>query len=291
MSVIKKININGTAYDINALNMTDDDVTIPGTKTFEESPLVPTVSGTSDSTTKAATTAFVQAVAALKLSISALGTNWETALAEALTNAHVPSSTAALAIATSWNTALETALGTNWSTILATAMGTTWTAALTDALGQDWSPALHKDLAGNWEDAFNALLNATVATALGNDMDTTATKNSENFITSDAVYNVQASLKLNAGMPTEHAYAALQSDPLSDFYALVYNDFDLSSTSNWISAHGYVTISSVDYIPIAIYAASTSSVALHLIAVTTGVESTLTINSSTSTTAIGVIGW
>ena len=116
MSVIKKININGVAYDINAQNMTDDDVTIPGNKTFSNIPKFPTISGTSDSSTNAANSAFVQAVvqaaAALKLSISALGTNWQTALAEALTNAHVPSSTSALAISASESVSLAQAIDT-----------------------------------------------------------------------------------------------------------------------------------------------------------------------------------
>jgi hypothetical protein len=114
MSVIKKININGVAYDINAQNLTDEDVTIPGNKYFSNIPKFPTIASVSDSSSSAANSAFVQAVvqaaAALKLSISALGTNWQTALAEALANAHVPSSPSALAISASESVALAQAV-------------------------------------------------------------------------------------------------------------------------------------------------------------------------------------
>ena len=50
---------------------------------------------------------------------TALGGNWSNAMAEALSQAHVPSSSAALPIASSWNTPLTTALGSNWPTALA----------------------------------------------------------------------------------------------------------------------------------------------------------------------------
>jgi len=55
--------------------------------------------------------------------LSGLGTYWVNALAEALGQAHVPSSSAALAIDSSWNSALHTALASNIATALANVKG------------------------------------------------------------------------------------------------------------------------------------------------------------------------
>lgn len=79
------------------------------------------------------------------------GANWQSALAEVLGQGHVPSSSAALAIQSSWNGALTAALGTNWPTALASSgpNGANWISAIMEALGQGHVPSSSAALAIN----------------------------------------------------------------------------------------------------------------------------------------------